>query len=92
MSNYFHISLTTPLRTPPTKQLEPIIGVYGDDWVRYSANSWIIYSKHTATSIFKAIKPYLQPGEQALVIQLASPAQAEGLLPQWIWNWIHKKR
>jgi hypothetical protein len=72
------------------RDLEPAFYSTGDDWIRYSITSWIIWTDKPVSEIYARIRPFLDPGDQILIVKL-DMQDSFGTLSPWIWNWINSK-
>lgn len=89
-NSFLHVGLTFA-GTPRVRDLEPLIQTLCNDWVRYSANNWIIWSNRTPVDVADALRAYLDEQDLILVVRLDTHGVA-GFLPQWIWDWINRPR
>jgi hypothetical protein len=89
MYRFFNVGFYFP-GVPKILDLEPAFRATGDDWIRYSALSWIIWTNKTAPQIYEYIRPYIDPQDQVLIAPLDF-GQCFGMLSPAIWNWINSK-
>ncbi len=73
------------------KDLEPVFYASGDDWVRYSAGSWIVWTEKTAAEWYLIVKPHIAVYEYVLIAEL-NMNERFGWQPKYIWDWIDSKR
>jgi hypothetical protein len=57
-------------------------------WSHYIASTWLIDTDKTPNQVVNDIKPYLQEGDNLLVVRFAKPYQ--GWMPKRVWKWIAK--
>jgi hypothetical protein len=88
---YFHIGFYF-LGQPLGKELEPAFTKYSDDWIRYTENCWIIYTKHNPEELLKELRRHLNDKDHILILEIVKNQQLSGWLPKWIWEWLHKER
>lgn len=88
---YFHIGFHF-LNRIVDKELEQIFNKYADDWLKYSENCWVIYTKYSADDLLTVVRPYLTKRDNLLILEITQNQKLSGWLPRWIWDWLHKKR
>jgi len=69
--------------------LEPIFYSWGDEWIRYSQCSWILWTDKELADLFERLRPYVDDHDQILIAPI-DISQCVGSLSPWIWNWIQK--
>jgi hypothetical protein len=74
------------------KELEPIFNLMGEDWIRYTDNCWIVWTKYDPQEWLKKLQPKLGSSNHILILELASGQSLGGFVPQWIWDWLLKNR
>jgi len=74
-----------------TNELEPAILQICDDWLRYSANNWIIWTSRSANDCAIHLRAFLSPNDQFYIAKL-DLSEHQGWMPKWIWDWINKPR
>jgi len=89
MHRLMHISFHFP-GVPKVRDLEPVISAIGDDWIRYSVTSWILWTDKPAIEIYNRIRPHLDKDDQVLIIKMEM-GEGFGWLSPWIWTWINSK-
>ena len=72
------------------RDLEPAFHATGDDWIRFSVTSWIIWTAKPSMEIFARIRPHLDAADQMLVTKI-DLFDSVGNLTPWIWTWINSK-
>lgn len=88
---YFHIGFHFA-ELILARELEPIFYKYTEDWVRYTRNCWIVYTKYNPEELLNKLKPYLSDKDEVLILEIATGQDLKGWLPQWIWDWLYKPR
>jgi hypothetical protein len=88
---YFHIGFNW-VGIPKLKELEPVIGVYAVDWIRYGAAGWIVYTYYEMQNLTAALQPLLGPNDHMLIFEIVTPAVSNGWMPKWVWDWLTKFR
>ena len=64
-----------------------------NDWMRYTANCWIVYTNSEPEKWFTRIREVLpEPKTQGFLILEVDVTERHGQLQEWIWEWIHKDR
>jgi len=58
------------------------------EWMRYGGNCWIIYTSHTPTQWADYIRPHLNSTDQLVIYEVTNLGQADGWLPEKIWDWL----
>jgi hypothetical protein len=89
MPRFVHVGFAFP-GAIKMRDLEPAFYAMGDDWIRYSITSWIVWTDKPAATIFVMLRPYLDAGDQVLIAPI-DVKEAFGSLSPWIWNWINSK-
>lgn len=89
MYRFVHVGFYFP-KVPKVQILEPVFAATGDDWIRYSANSWIIWTEKTPSDLYNHIRPHLHVEDQVLIVRL-DLSEGFGWLSPWIWTWINSK-
>jgi len=90
MNKYLHVTLNFRASVPSAQLLDSTFNI-ADDWVKYAPNCWILWTSRPSSDWFYFLKPLLGPDDQMLIVGL-DMAERNGWLPQWIWEWIDKKR
>lgn len=72
------------------QELEPTFTAIGDDWIRYSAINWILWTSKPIPHIATLLEPHLLPPDQVLIATLGD--EFFGRLQPWIFAWINQKR
>jgi hypothetical protein len=70
--------------------IDPVFDATGDDWVRYSYSSWLIWTEKSADHLFSLLQPFLYPAEQALVVGVDMTFRSGRMHPA-IWEWMDLK-
>jgi hypothetical protein len=65
------------------RDLEPAFHSLGDDWIRYSATNWIVWTDKQAFEIFLIVRPFLDDQDQVLITPM-NVHEAFGMLAPWI--------
>ena len=91
MAKFFHIGFTFRDGPPKVVEMEPIFNRLADDWLRYAANNWIVWTPRPASDYFYALKPILGINDSMLIAKL-DLSERNGWLPQWMGEWMDKKR
>ena len=87
MKSLLHIGFT--FRGPPkVKELEPVFDK-ALAWVRYAPNCWLVQTTATPERWLGRLKLYLGPKDLVCIVEL-TPNTFNGILPQWIWDWIEE--
>ena len=64
------------------RDLEPAFSLLGDDWIRYSALSWMIWTNKSTPEIYSVLLPFLDAKDQVLVVGI-DHQDAFGFLSPW---------
>ena len=92
MNNRFlHIGFTFNEGVPKVQELEPIFNGLAFDWIRYSPTCWIVWTARPASDFLYAIKPNIGQTDSVLIVKL-DLTDRNGWQPQWIWDWMDRKR
>jgi hypothetical protein len=70
--------------------LEPVFYSTGDDWIRYSATNWLIWTDKSTAALFVTLRPHLDKMDQVLIVPIDID-EPFGSLSPWVWNWINSK-
>jgi len=64
------------------------------DWLKYSANCWIVYTTETPESLYQKLLTIPGMREPSILIVEfdMSPNKRSGQFPKWIWDWFSKSR
>ena len=88
-NKFVHIGCMFQL-IPKTQQLDATFNAVGDDWIRYAANNWIVWTPRSVTDWYTLVKPNLD-AEDMLLIAVMNLHERYGWLPQWVWEWMEKR-
>jgi len=91
MARFLHIGFTFPDGLPKVSEFEPVFNTIAEDWLRYNANSWIAWTARPASDFLYALKPRMGPRDSVLIVGL-DMSDRNGWQPQWVWDWIDRKR
>ena len=72
------------------RELEQVFTAISDDWIRFSALSWILWTDRPAPHIYTLLTPYLEADDQLLISAL-SKTDLFGFIAPWIWDWMNSK-
>src|SRR5438067_2116973 len=89
MNQFVHVGLVFP-GVPKMRDLEPIFTQISDDWIRYSANNWILWTSKNATEVGNALISRIDEQDHFLIVPVDMNFCAGRLAP-WIWTWINSK-
>lgn len=76
---------------PKMRDLEPAFADAGDDWIRISSTTWIVWTAKAPGLLFQRIKQLLDVGDSFFISDMDA-GYCFGVLQPWIWNWINSKR
>jgi hypothetical protein len=91
MNRFLHISFTFNEGIPKVQELEPLFNALAPDWIRYSPNCWIVWTARPASDFMYALKNMVGQSDSFLIVKL-DMSERNGWQPQWIWEWVDKKR
>jgi hypothetical protein len=91
MDRFLHISFTFNEGVPKVRELEPAFDYLAPDWLRYSFNCWIVWSSRPASDFLYGLKPLIGTSDSMMIVKL-DMSDRNGWEPQWVWDWIDKKR
>lgn len=60
------------------------------DWIRLNVMTWLLWTTKTTQETTEIFRRHLA-GEDLVIVLYASPKDAAGWAPQWVWNWINGK-
>lgn len=76
----------TPAHPP---LIDAILGLYGD-WVRYSIDTWFLWSDRKPSELRVQIMANMSQDDSVFIVPF-EVTQAEGWIPHWIWNWFYER-
>ncbi|HEY2034683.1 MAG TPA: hypothetical protein VGH02_13445 [Rhizomicrobium sp.] len=79
------------------EELESTMTAIGDDWIRFSALCWILWTDKPAIHVFTLLEPKLDKGDNIFIQALYdgdAPLGRESyaVFPRWIWDWLNSKK
>ena len=89
MYRFMHVGFTFP-GVPKVRDLEPVFLAMGDDWIRYSLTSWIMWTEKPAAEIYIKLRSHIDSNDQVLITKL-DLTDSCGSVSLWIWTWINNK-
>jgi|SRR6185312_17536046 len=75
---------------PKMRDLEPVFTLVGDDWIRISATTWILWTGRATPEIFQLLNPHIDVQDSIMVVGI-NPSDSFGRLPPWVWTWLNSK-
>jgi hypothetical protein len=60
------------------------------DWTLISDGAWLLWTSSSSKTWYQRLKPYLQGGENVLIIEV-NPSDRAGRLPSRVWEFIKSK-
>jgi hypothetical protein len=91
MNRFLLITFTFNEGLPKVQELEPILNALAPDWLRFSFNSWIVWTARPASDFLYALKPAIGASDSVLIAKL-DLSDRNGWQPRWIWEWMDRKR
>lgn len=88
---YVHIGIMFGTGVSRITDLEPVMNIVGDDWVRYAGNSWITWTARSNAEIAAMMRRVLTLDDQFVLFEI-DPLNRDGMHEQWIWNWLDEYR
>jgi hypothetical protein len=74
------------------EELEHVFTAIGDDWIRFSPLTWIIWTNKPAAHIYTLLNGYLEFGDHTIITAFPEmKGEMFGFLPNWVWNWLNSK-
>jgi hypothetical protein len=89
MNKFMHVSFVFA-GIPKMRDLEPPIQLVSDDWIRYSATNWILWTARPSTEIVEILVRHIDAQDYVLAAPIALE-NCTGKLPPWVWVWINGK-
>jgi hypothetical protein len=89
MPRFVHVGFSFA-GVPKMRDLEPVFSAIGDDWIRYSQNSWILWTDKSTPEIFWSIRPFIDANDQVMVASMVVD-DIFGSMAPWVWNWMKSK-
>jgi hypothetical protein len=89
MNKFYHRSFIFP-GVPNMRDLEPAFSESGDDWIRVSATTWIIWTAKDTNAISYRVMPLLDMYDNFIISEM-NPRLTFGRMPPWVWTWINAK-
>jgi hypothetical protein len=91
MHRFLHVAFYFGERIK-TNELEGVFTAIGDDWIRYSGLSWILWTDRPAPHVYALLSPHLGAEDQVLISALSfTQNDMYGSIAPWIWGWINSK-
>lgn len=89
MAQFVHISFSFGGAT----KIDELLPAFNQalDWVRHAPNCWIVRTSSSAEKWHARLKPHLTD-EDHMFIATLDLRDYSGWLPQFVWDWLHKKR
>jgi hypothetical protein len=75
---------------PKIRDLEPAFNIAGDDWIRISGTTWLLWTAKPATEIYQIMSVYVDSQDNILITRI-DQVDSFGRLPPWIWDWLNSK-
>ncbi len=76
------------------KQIENYLDSVADDWYRYAAQNYVVWTNKDVTSLSKELTQ--QAGLESLYVLATefsrAPAHCNGMMPKKFWDWLNKPR
>jgi hypothetical protein len=89
LANLYHLSFIFG-GVPKIRDLEPAFSDGGDDWVRLSPFTWLLWSPKETIAVYNKIKPLLDHTDQFFISRVDT-TQSIGFLAPWVWDWVNRK-
>ena len=91
MAKARYLQITFDTEGPPKiDQLKPSFDK-ALDWIRIAPNSWIVWTTSTPDGWYNRLKSKLGPNDHLYIFGIDNSSR-QGWAPQWIWDWLDKKR
>ncbi len=90
MAHFFHIGVNCYARAVPYDKIQPHID-QAKDWVRYSNNSWFIWTNESAEFWYRRLRPQLHPDDSIIVVEVIV-TNAFGWMQQMAVDWLTRDR
>jgi hypothetical protein len=88
---YYHIGFTLPAGVDPNA-IQEAIDDKVIDWLRYSANCYIVWSAVDAATLAGTILSVSGMSKTHFLVMRIDMSDGFGWLPAWIWEWLHRDR
>jgi hypothetical protein len=75
---------------PKMRDLEPIFTTVGDDWIRISTTTWVIWTAKTTAEIYQIVNPHIDVQDSVMLVGI-NTLDSFGRLPPWVWTWLNSK-
>jgi hypothetical protein len=83
----YHVAFWFQASVEKQQRIDAAMSSISIDWIRYSSHSWIVYAA-SADKVHIAVREAIDSKDQFLVMQIDPKAEKQGLLSQWVWNWL----
>lgn len=90
LNKLYHLSFIFA-GVPKMRDIEPAFSDEGDDWIRLSPTTWLVWTAKPQATLYHQIKALLDK-EDCFMMSDIDAAYCFGVLPQWAWNWMNSKR
>jgi hypothetical protein len=88
---FLHVAIHFGAGAPIIAPLEPVMHTVADDWIRYAANTWILWTDKTPAYVANTLRLHL-PTQQFLIFPIDRTDETTGFAQQWVWDWINRTR
>lgn len=73
----------TPIHPP---LVDGILGIHGD-WLRFTSDTWFVFSNENAKQVSDHIQSALRPNDSVMAFEVVTP-MSWGFAPPWVWEWF----
>lgn len=92
MHRYAHITVIYSSDMTHPTALEPAITAVATDWIRYTPNTWVLWSDKPLGVITGQLRSHLLAADHVLAVGLNPYDIPAGFMPQWVWDWFNRAR
>lgn len=86
----YSVSINWNSETNGIGALETALNNLGVEWIRLSGVQYFVWTEKTRATLRTSIAPLL--GSRAyFIIVSVEPIEANGVAPQWLWDWLNTK-
>jgi hypothetical protein len=89
-AKFLHVSINSKGRALPYESIENVLDK-AKDWVRYSPNSYILYTTTSVQTWYTRLRRILDEKDNIFVVEL-NIENRQGWLPKSVWEWLRKDR
>ena len=72
-------------------RVEPVFNENSDDWLRFNAKTWVVWTDKTAVDWYNLLRPFITKKDELFIFGL-DPSERYGWGEKMVWDWFDRKR